>query len=317
MSFCVRPYRVTDEVLWNSIVASSRNGNFLHDRRYMDYHADRFHDVSLIVEDAGKAVAVFPASRHENEVVSHGGLTYGGLLSSADLHASGVLEAMRLLLAFYREAGADRLIYKAIPSIFHRYPCEEDLYALSRYDARLCRRDLSSAVDLSRPLPFSKGRKWAVNKSRKTMASVAESSSFEAFHQLLEETLRKFDAVPTHSLEELQLLHSRFPQHIRLFECRRSNELLAAAVIYDFGDTVHTQYMASSPQGREDGALDRLIVELMQDVYGNRRYFSFGISTESSGKILNGGLVAQKEGFGARGVVHDFYEVSLQNNINF
>ena len=29
---------------WNEFVANSANATFLHDRRYMDYHADRFMD---------------------------------------------------------------------------------------------------------------------------------------------------------------------------------------------------------------------------------------------------------------------------------
>jgi hypothetical protein len=35
-------------------------------------------------------------------------------------------------------------------------------------------------------------------------------------------------------------------------------------------------------------------------------FFSFGVSTESNGRILNEGLLWQKESFGARSVVHDF-----------
>ena len=60
------------------------------------------------------------------------------------------------------------------------------------------------------------------------------------------------------------------------------------------------------------GALDFLIEtcieESQQDGY---QYFSFGISTEENGRVLNSGLVAQKENFGARGMVLDFYEIQL------
>ena len=49
----------------------------------------------------------------------------------------------------------------------------------------------------------------------------------------------------------------------------------------------------------------------MRVLYADRRYFSFGISTEQAGQYLNEGLIAQKEGFGARTVVHDFYEWNL------
>ncbi|TWG86427.1 acetyltransferase (GNAT) family protein [Cupriavidus gilardii J11] len=307
----VRPYQGTDEAQWNALVARSRTGSFLHDRRYMDYHADRFVDASLIIEQDGKPVAVLPASRHGDEIVSHGGLTYGGILASADLRAEGNLEAMQKVVEHYRAQGVRRLVYKAVPHVFHRYPCEEDLYSLFRCDARLFRRDISSVIELAKPYSFSKGRKWSVNKSRKTATTIAPNADLTEFHALLTSVVARFGVKPTHSLDELVLLQSRFPDNIVLHEARCDGQLLAGTVIYDFGDTVHTQYMASSDEGREQGALDHLIADLIAGPYRDRRYFSFGISTEQAGTVLNGGLVGQKEGFGARAIVHDFYEILL------
>ena len=42
----VRPYTPDEAECWNELVAQSRNGTFLFDRRYMDYHSDRFADHS-------------------------------------------------------------------------------------------------------------------------------------------------------------------------------------------------------------------------------------------------------------------------------
>ena len=33
---------------------------------------------------------------------------------------------------------------------------------------------------------------------------------------------------------------------------------------------------------------------------------------KNEGRFLNAGLIAQKEGFGARAVVHDFYELEIR-----
>jgi hypothetical protein len=60
----------------------SKNGTFMLDRNYMDYHSDRFIDHSLIFYDEkDKLIAGMPASLHENEIISHGGITYGGIIS--------------------------------------------------------------------------------------------------------------------------------------------------------------------------------------------------------------------------------------------
>jgi hypothetical protein len=307
----VRPYTAADVNAWDALVGRSRNGNLLHRRGYMDYHADRFADQSLIVERHGEAVAVFPANIRDNVVTSHGGLTYAGLITTHALRAESTLAVFEQIANHYRALGVERVIYKAVPHIFHAYPAEEDLYALHRLGARLQRRDLSSAIALRETFHFTQGRQRAVNKARKAGIGLQANADPTDFHALLVEVLHKHDTRPTHSLAELRLLQARFPQQIVLHEARREGALLAGVLVYDFGKAVHTQYMAVSEEGRRLSALSFLLAELVGGVYASRTYFSFGISTEQEGRVLNGGLVTQKEYFGARAVVHDFYEWPL------
>lgn len=304
----VVPYRDILARAWDVVVSSSMAGNFLHLRKYMDYHSDRFVDCSLIVERSGKPVAVFPASQHGRTIISHGGLTYGGLLATNELRIEDTLHVFSEIREYYRSLGVEKLIYKAIPYVYQRYPAQEDLYALYRFGAKVTRRDVSSVIELCKDFKYSKGRKWSINKAKKAGVVLRVNDDFSSFYNLLFSVLKKFDTTPTHNLTELVLLHSRFPLQIVLYEALLGSELLAGGVIYDFGDTVHTQYLASSDNGREVGALDYLLSHLIENVYDDRRFFSFGISTEESGQKLNKGLISQKEGFGARAVVHDFYE---------
>lgn len=278
----------------------------------MDYHSDRFIDQSLIILQDEQPCAVFPASLHGDAISSHGGLTYGGLLSTSDMRSQSTLEALEKIASHYSAAGRDKLIYKAVPHVFHRYPSEEDLYALFRMGARLQRRDISSVVEIGKAPKYSKGRKWTINKAKKANLVVAASDRFDVFYELLWDQAIERGRQVVHSLPELQLLKSRFPDQIGLYEARAEGLLQAGVIIFDFGMTVHTQYMGSSELGRTNGALDLVISELVNEVYADRRYFSFGISTEQAGHFLNEGLAAQKEGFGGRGVVHDFYEMDLR-----
>lgn len=306
------PFESIGKDQWDAIVRNSKNGNFLHLRGYMDYHAHRFNEQSVIVLRKGKPVAVFPCNQLGDMVISHGGLTYGGLIYGTDLHAAEVLEIFQILLEHFREQGVRTLRYKAIPHIFHHYPAEEDLYALFRLNAKLVRRDVSSAIALESRIKLSDLRKRAIRKAEKNAVEFREMSAMDEFHQLLSDVLKKFGTTPVHTLSELELLHSRFPENIRLFGALQGGQLLAATLIYDFGTVAHTQYLASSDEGREVGALDFLLANLLDNTFANRRYFSFGISTEQDGRYLNEGLIFQKEGFGGRAVVHDFYELELQ-----
>lgn len=306
--FAVRPYIPADASAWDGLVERSRNGNMLHRRGYMDYHADRFVDRSLVVERNDEIVAVFPANLRGTQVTSHGGLTYAGLITSHALRAESTLAVFGQIGDYYRAHDVDRVIYKAVPHLFHAYPAEEDLYALHRLGARLKRRDLSSAIALQEPFQFTQGRRHAIAKARKAGIQHQVGVHPDDFHALLCEVLRRHEALPTHSLKELCLLQARFPAQIVLHEARREGVLLAGVLVYDFGHVVHTQYMAASKEGRHLDALTFLLAELIDREYADRRYVSFGVSTEQEGTVLNEGLVAQKEYFGARAVVHDFYE---------
>ena len=70
---------------WNEFIAASKNGTFLLNRNYMDYHQERFTDASLMFYDEKqRLIAVLPANYEADiaTVYSHHGLTYGGLIMS-------------------------------------------------------------------------------------------------------------------------------------------------------------------------------------------------------------------------------------------
>ena len=146
MSLSVERYRADDQDMWNRFVAESRNGTFLIDRGFMEYHADRFDDHSLVLREAGEPVALLPANRVGDILHSHQGLTYGGLIIGARSGSSAMLAMMDALVGYLREAGFSRLVYKTIPWIYHRNPAEEDRYALFRRNAVLVRRDVLSVI---------------------------------------------------------------------------------------------------------------------------------------------------------------------------
>lgn len=304
-------YHAELKPMWDALVGKAKNATFLHYRDYLDYHASRFVDHSILVLKNGKAIAAFPCNTVGEQVSSHGGLTYGGLLFGKDVHATTVLEIFQALGNYFRENGKRKIIYKAVPHIFHDYPADEDLYALTRMGARLIRRDLSSVVELARRPKFSDSRKNTARKAEKAGAVMVELDDFSEFHALLTHVLSKFGAAPVHTLDELQLLKTRFPQQIRLFGTMIDGRLSAACLVYDCGHVVHTQYLASSDEGRQLGALDYLLLNLIEKLFVDKEFLSFGISTEQQGQVLNAGLIAQKEGFGGRGIVHDFYEWEL------
>lgn len=309
----VRRYAPGDSEIWDAFVSRSKNGTFLFRRGFMDYHADRFVDHSLMAFDEGRLVALLPASLGpDGTIVSHGGLTYGGMVLDGRITAALALDIFQRLLEQCRSAGFRRLHYKPVPHIYHRLPAEEDLHALFLCKAQLCRSDLSGTIALQGFDGFAKSKRAGVKAAEKAGVTVAESRDFAAFWTMLAERLaERHGATPTHDQQELELLAGRFSREIRLFVATGDTELLAGILVFDCGPTVHVQYIASSDAGRDIGAIDAIVSHLVTHEYRDRVWFDFGISTVNQGRDLNVGLSRQKEMYGARTTVYQQYLVEL------
>lgn len=309
----LKKYIFTHIDAWNEFVLKSKNGTFLSDRRYMEYHADRFEDYSIMFfDERDRLIGLMPASRHGDTIISHGGLTYGGVICSEEMKTSTMLYLFDTMIGHLRAVGFMKLIYKPIPHIFHSIPAEEDLYALYVNNARLYRRDASSAIYLSERMKFAKGKREGVRKALRHCLSVRETRDFQTFFAIGQMVMReRHNLAPVHTSEEMLLLAENFPNNIHLHASFDGERMLAGALTYVCGQSVHVQYMYNSNEGLEQGALDIVLDHLINNMYSGLRYFSFGVSTENEGMFLNEGLIHQKEMFGARSVVHDFYELVL------
>jgi hypothetical protein len=187
------------------------------------------------------------------------------------------------------------------------------LYALWRNGAKLVRRDVSSTIEyIDNPIKLPKGRKSQISRAKREGVTVEISTDFEAFIELENQVLAQYHGLKAvHTGQELELLHSRFPQEILLYVAKHDGKIEAGAVLFVYANMVHTQYMAGSEYSRKNGALDLLLATLIDKFSKEKKFFDFGISTEDEGNILNIGLTAQKEGFGGRSIVYDFYELKV------
>ena len=311
--FDIRQYQKTDEGAWNRFVAQSKQGTFLFDRSYMDYHSDRFADHSLLFFHKGNLRALLPANIEGDTLYSHQGLTYGGLLTDRHAKVADICTLFAELNDYIRNQGIHKVVYKAMPWIYHRLPAEEDLYALTQVcHAQLTVREVSSTIIGSHRLPFEESRRSGIRKAMRLGVSCSESTDFASFWQILDGNLsQKYGVHPVHTLKEMQLLHSRFPRNIRLYLATLKERPIGGTVIYETPQVIHTQYISATPEGKQAGALDLLFDFLINKVYAECPYFDFGKSTEDQGHTLNSNLIFQKEGFGGRGVCYDTYEWTL------
>lgn len=312
----IRRYEPADAELWDRFVAESRQGTLLHLRGYMDYHADRFRDCSLIALRKGKPTAILPANIDTNgKLRSHQGLTYGGWLTPlSHFDGSDMLDLFRAWMSWCKGNDIREIIYKAIPHIYHRIPAEEDIYALFRYGASIETVNLSTVIDMREIPTFNTQQKRHLKKSSAINPWIRETDNVSEFMPILKECLRdRHDAAPVHSETELRLLKERFPQGIRLFLAGTGPNIEPQAVvcIYDTNSVAHCQYIATSESGRKNGILTYLFHHLIHNVFSSHRYFDFGTSNEDAGRVLNAGLLHQKSGLGGRGVAYQIFKLTI------
>lgn len=298
-------YHQTNKEEWDDFVQCAKNSHFLFYRDYMEYHKARFQDASLLCRVNGKLLALLPGNEVDQTFYTHQGLTFGGFIVNDKMNANLMVHLCFSLCDYLTLSGFNTLVYKSIPHIYHKQPCEEDIYGLFRCNAELTRVESSTSIDYQLPGKFSSQRKRGMKKSLAFGLSYRQSQHWEEFWVLLTNRLKdKHGTSPTHCVDEIKMLADFFPQHIKLFVAEVNQEVLAGVVIYETDTVAHAQYIASSEEGLACGALDGLFQMLIHQYAGNKRYFDFGISTESQGTILNEGLARQKEQFGGATVVH-------------
>ena len=329
------PYSINKKDLWNLFVARSKNGSFLLQRNYIDYYAETYFDCSVLVFEGGeisdvaennnfdpnRLLAVFPANwvEEEKSVYSHQGLPYGGLVLKDEVTAKEVAEILQSILMYYKSyLLAEKLIYKPIPYIYSTYPVAEDLYALFRANSKLTDRQLSSVVSVKNPIKMQTLR---VRQAKKAIdygyyidrLTEEDTDSLDEYWELLTESKQKNGTAPEHSKEDMLQLMKIFPRQIRLYLVRSGRSIVSGAVIFECKKVAYINYLASTDEGRQLGALDLLFRHLVNERYKQMDYIDMGPSNRGNGWSINEELLTQKEEFGGRAVCYDTYEIRLQN----
>ena len=312
------PYDSARADEWDDLVARSVNGTFLHTRRYIGYHGDRFTDRSLVVTNPkGRLVGVLPAALVPGDtttVASHPGITYGGLVHDGSLRGEELLQALAEASAHFAAGGLTRFVYKAVPYVYHRVPAGDDLYALFRLGATRTRCDLSVSVDLAVAQEPNRNRRRNLDKARAAGLTVVSGPEWlPRFWPVLTENLRsRYGVDPVHSAAEIALLAELFPAGIECQAVLLGDELVGGVVLYKTGTVVHPQYSAATPRGKEVAALDAAFTAGIDAARAaGARYYDFGNSNEDGGRVLNASLYRYKLEYGGGGVPYEFYEVAL------
>jgi len=311
-------YNESDADDWDMCCERSYMSTFIHRRKFLSYHGNRFSDTSIMIMQDDDILGVLPAAQDPVDpsvVMSHPGLTYGGILHDGILRGNRMVEAMEIICSYYADNGFSKFRYKAIPAMYHQAPAQDDVYALFRMNAKCYRCDLSSAINLNNRLKVSSRRQRGVKKAQKNVLDIQEGVEYSSaiWDVLCENLKRKHDAKPVHTLDEITDLYNRFPNEIKFIAGLFDGKVESGIVLFQSQNVWHVQYSATSQKGCDSGGLDALYESCIKSAAEkNIQFFNFGVSTEDMGYNLNVGLYEFKKEFGAGGVIHEFFEIDLE-----
>jgi hypothetical protein len=320
----IKPYSDKFENDWDDFVRHSRNGTFMQQRKFINYHAEgKFQDCSLVVyDDQNRIIAVIPAAlKNEGEKTifcSHPGASHGGIIHNQRFDTSKALKLIPLLIEHCRGINVKAIEIKMVPRIYYSWPSDEIDFSL-RYNGFT-----SDISELATALPLKnvegvdsfmdknciRNRNVAINRG----VTVKENDNLAIFWGILENNLRKkHNTLPTHTYKEIHDIIQRFPDKIKLFSAFYQEKMIAGVLVFILNSRVlNCFYICHDEKFQHFRPLNLVFSSLI--TWGLNEGFHFvdwGISTENKGKEINSGLFKFKEGFGGRGVLRETYRLSL------
>ncbi|KEO75352.1 hypothetical protein [Anditalea andensis] len=318
MNIKVNRYNDTYSAKWNRFIMQSANGTFMHLRDYMDYHKHLFTDHSLMIHVDHELVAVLPAHEKWDTLLSHDGLTYGGIIFCSKLSRDKIKQVIKAVCHYAHTYGFVWLQIRPVPD-FYMNMGEDVLWHLTKECKIDVRRAYTSVITLPMNVAtWSHGRRWGLKKAQKAELKIEETQSFELYWKevLIPNLMIEHNSCPVHSLEEISHLSKQNPGHIRQFNIYHSNELLAGITIFETPQVVKTQYIAATPKGKKLHALDLLLYHLGTVVFHQKKFMDMGTSyTGFQSQKLNKGLLYWKESLGALSMIQRTYRIKLSLNL--
>ena len=315
----IQPYSKSLSNAWDEFVGKSVNGTFLIKRTYMDYHADRFDDMSFLFYEENKLIAILPACQKDDCLYSHKGLTYGGLIVGLNTSTIKVASCFYALFVYLKELGMTYLFYKPTPYLYHIAPAMHDIYISHICKAHLFSRSISTAILLKSSNSVPSKRANGARKALKNNFRVFESidSIPEIFNLINFNLMRKYGTSACHTCDEmLYLLENNSPDIKAYALADSTDQVVGGSIMYLTKKVAHLQYMIVNDEARKLRGQDLMIFHLCNEFSQYFQYFDFGTSSEEDGQVLNKQLLSQKEQYNGCPFTYDAYRFNINSSAN-
>lgn len=317
------PYSLDKKDLWDEFVEQySLNGTIFHEQQFLSYHKDRFHDASIMIYEGQKLIGVFPAVFDHENIISHSGSTYGGLVVHKNIKLKNLYDMVGGVVEYYRRSYKN--VVKQIRMVLSEEFPVRDMkgglaFSLFQHGFQLTSKEISTVISIDGFLEFNGMRKTTRQylKSKKyeklgvVYERVERSSDILDAYALISQNMEiKYAKKPTHSKDEFLALLKMYPDRISVFVAKSEGVVIATYVVFALNnDVAHVFYIARDVDRLNvaDIGLVNFIVSYYKEK--NFSFINFGIS--SRGREIKWWIHNYKEQFSKNFLTRDVWMIDI------
>lgn len=312
----VQRFTEKDHKKWEDFVAGANNGTVFHTLKFLSYHpAERFKNHHLLIKENENIIALFPAVREDQTIISHQGASYGGFVLRNGIGSHDIYLTVGHLLEHLKSEGINKVILTQPPLVYCREPNQYIDFALMKHGFQYRKRELTAVIplDVAEPmLAFHADARRSTKKAFREGITVRLSDDVAGYYDILKNNLgMRHNVSPTHTLSELVKLKNLLNDHIQLFGVFLKEKMIGGMIVFIVNQNVILAfYISHDNRYQQYRPVNILFHEVI--VWGRNRGFKYlDLGTFTLNMEPNWGLGRFKENFNARGFLRDTFEIDL------
>lgn len=322
----VRQFQKNDEYQWEDFVHHSNNGTLFHYRKFLSYHPqERFDDHSLLFYTRDKLSAVLTGAEMHKDgkkiFFSHPGASYGGFIfkSSSYTRADSWIDNFD---SYLEKNNFKQATLVQPPRIYGILEDETLEYALLWRGFKICEHYISSVIPLDGSQKEILQRVYKLkNRSEKYYSNLMKNNSlefiwennFEKFYPILADNKSRYDAKPTHTLDDLVRLDSLFPDRLKLLLLMKDGKPIGGTL--NFIANKKTIIIFYNMMNYDFSEFQPATLQVLETIRwasnAGFKYLDFGVSQDPRAEnplTPQQSLIRFKEEFGSFGLVRKVYQ---------
>jgi len=266
----LKRYAETDIEAVQTFLSQAANAVLFHSPRFFEYHspekipAESFVPCHLLFVEGKEILGLITGylQKYENGWIYKTPCmaSYGGLVLAKGLRYKDIESIFETMLAYLTKQGVKQIDFTPLPEVMYISDTEKSAYIhylLLKHNFLPVQSDivLSHKIDISLPLEKRINSKTytELKQAFKNELSFEINTGVDLeSYTLLLHSQERLNSKPTHSFEELERLHTLFPETIYQVKVRKKAELVSGIIVFRYNQNVlNTFYIFDSQEGRK------------------------------------------------------------------